>query len=64
MAEEPHVVANDAKDLPALIRPEEPTPQVDHDAYVASGGAVGAITHITVSGSASSVDCSASQGNR
>ena len=60
-AEEQRAVLDVAKDLPALIRPEEPPPQVDHDAYAASGGATDLqVTHVTVSGSASSVDCSAS----
>ena len=60
-AEEQRAVLDVAKDLPALIRPEEPPPQVDRDAYAASGGGADLpITHITVSGSASSVDCSAS----
>ena len=60
-AEEQRAVLDVAKVLPALIRPEEPPPQVDRDAYAASGGAADLqITHVTVSGSASSVDCSAS----
>ena len=59
MAEKQRVASGVAKDLPALIRPEEPPPQVDHDAHVASGGATDSL-HITVSGAASMVDSSAS----
>ena len=52
-AEEQRAVLDVAKDLPALIRPEEPPPQVDHDAYAASGGATDLqITHVTCSTSA------------
>ena len=38
LAEEQRAVADGAKALLALIRPEEPPPQVDHDALATSGG--------------------------
>ena len=50
MAEQQRAVPDGAKALPALIMPEEPHPQVDLNAHVASGGATDAPTHITVCG--------------